>query len=99
MRPLLAFIPVQAALAFMVAACARPPGAASQPLPTTAAGPPVVISAPVSLRKPPFQFNSADNAFLDDVQHGCFLFFWHEVSERTGMVVDRTSGDIVSVAG
>lgn len=49
-------------------------------------------------RKPPFEFHG-DEKLLDDIQRGCFLFFWHEVSPKTGMVVDRTSATIVSVAG
>jgi hypothetical protein len=80
----------------LIAACAP---AALQPVPAAIAPPQVVISTPASIKKPPYRFNSADSAFLDDVQRGCFLFFWHEVSERTGMVVDRTSTDVVSVAG
>lgn len=92
-----ALLSLPAALGLLVAACAS--GSAPQPVPTGLSAPHVVIDSPASLKKPPFDFNSADNAFLDEVQHGCFLFFWKEVSERTGMVVDRTSTDVVSVAG
>jgi hypothetical protein len=62
-------------------------------------GPTTVIEPAPGVHKPPFRFNAPDEAMLDDIQRGCFLFFWHEVSPKTGMVVDRTSGPLVSVAG
>lgn len=68
-----------------------------QPTPTTGALP--LIASPANVSRPPFDFSPSDEVFLDEVQRSCFLFFWHEVSPRTGMVVDRTSDTIVSVAG
>ncbi len=85
-----------AAMGLGVGSCA--PGAATQPEPL-AKRPDVVISAPAGVERPPFRFSSADGQVLDEVQRGCFLFFWNEVSDHTGMVVDRTSDTIVSVAG
>lgn len=88
---------VLAALGIGLGACST--GVAIQPEPVKTPSSEVTISSPASVERPPFRFNSADERFLDSVQHGCFLFFWHAVSERTGMVVDRTSDTIVSVAG
>ncbi len=48
---------------------------------------------------PPFEFSDADEALLDEVQRGCFNYLWHHASPHTGMVYDRTSADLVSVAG
>lgn len=59
----------------------------------------IVIESPPGVPRPPFQFSEADAALLDDVQRGAFLYFWDEVHEQTGMVRDRSSADIVSVAG
>ncbi len=63
-------------------ACA--PTAASQP--TLPAGVPrqVTIAPPAGVEKPPFKFAPADGQLLDDVQRGCFLFFWNE-----GLGADR----------
>jgi hypothetical protein len=61
--------------------------------------PDVVIEAAGDVRRPPFDFSRTDEAFLDDVQRGCFEFFWHEISPQTGLVVDRTSVKFASIAG
>lgn len=82
------------ALGLVFAACAQP-----LPQPATGGAGNVFVAAPKSVHKPPFKFTSGEEAFLDEIQRACFLFFWHEVSDRTGMVVDRTSDTIVSVAG
>ncbi|MCA9273446.1 MAG: hypothetical protein KDA31_10400 [Phycisphaerales bacterium] len=49
--------------------------------------------------RPPFAFEKDDEAFLDEVQLGCFNYFWHAVDPETGMVRDRTSVEFISVAG
>lgn len=59
----------------------------------------LVIIDDESSARPPFDFSDADEALLDEIQYACFRFFWDAVIPETGMVVDRTSGDIVSVAG
>ncbi|GAB4385506.1 MAG: glucoamylase family protein [Phycisphaerales bacterium] len=59
----------------------------------------VVIDIPPGTPTPPFAFSPEDEALLDEIQHAAFLFFWNAVSEQTGMVFDRTGGDLVSVAG
>lgn len=59
----------------------------------------VVIDIAPGTPLPPFDFSAEDEAFLDEIQHAAFLFFWNAVSDQTGMVLDRTSNDLVSVAG
>ncbi|MFN0011396.1 MAG: glucoamylase family protein [Phycisphaerales bacterium] len=58
----------------------------------------MIQSAPGTLR-PPFEFSAEDAAFLNEVQHGAFNYLWNAVSEQSGMVLDRPSEPIVSVAG
>lgn len=60
---------------------------------------PIAIEAPEGIAKPPYEFGPGDAVFLDQVQRGAFLYFWHEVHPETGMVRDRSSAEIVSVAG
>lgn len=68
--------------------------AAQGSLPST----PVVV-APPDASKPPYSFEPDDVAFLDDVQRGCLNYFLHEIDPFTGMVLDRTGLDVISVAG
>jgi len=46
-----------------------------------------------------YEFSAQDAAFLDEVQRGCFNYFWDAVDPETGMVRDRTSAEFISVAG
>lgn len=39
-----------------------------------------------------------DEKLLDEIQHGCFLFFWHEVGSPACLVKDRRKADVCSVA-
>lgn len=56
------------------------------------------VVSPAGVKRPPFAFSAEDEALLDQVQRGAFNFLWNAVG-KTGMVVDRTSVTIVSVAG
>jgi hypothetical protein len=59
----------------------------------------VVIRSAEGTPRPPFRFAPDDAALLDEIAHATFDYFWHAVSPETGMVYDRTSSDVVSVAG
>jgi hypothetical protein len=59
----------------------------------------VIISAPAGTPRPPFKFTKDDEQFLTEVQHGAFNYLWNQIAPKTGMVRDRTSGTVVSVAG
>lgn len=58
-----------------------------------------VIASPEGQPRPPFVFSAEDEAFLTEVQHGAFNYLWNGVSATSGMVLDRPSEPIVSVAG
>jgi len=59
----------------------------------------VTIAAPPGTARPPFRFSDDDERFLDELQIAAFRFFWDAVAPESGMVYDRTSNDLVSVAG
>src|SRR6185295_1489056 len=59
----------------------------------------VVIEAPPEVKRPPYRFSTEDERLLDEVQHGAFNYLWTAVIPETGMVRDRTSKPVVSVAG
>jgi hypothetical protein len=59
----------------------------------------IVVESPAGTPRPPFDFSEEDERLLDEIQHATFEFFWQAVSDETGMVRDRTSAEIISVAG
>lgn len=59
----------------------------------------VVIAAEAGIERPPFVFSRDDERLLDEIQRATFRYFVEAVSPETGMVYDRTSSDVVSVAG
>jgi hypothetical protein len=60
----------------------------------------IVIEAPSGTPRPPYRFSPEDDRFLDEVQRGAFNFMWHAgESTPTGMVPDRSSKTVVSIAG
>lgn len=59
----------------------------------------VVIAPARGTPRPPFRFSASDALLLDEIQEATFHFFWTAVSPETGMVYDRTSSDVISVAG
>tara|TARA_R110000737_G_scaffold2923_9_gene9132 strand:- start:55843 stop:57372 length:1530 start_codon:yes stop_codon:yes gene_type:complete len=59
----------------------------------------VVIESEPGTPRPPFSFSKSDNEFLDKIEHSTFIYFWEAVSPETGMVYDRSSSDVISIAG
>lgn len=92
----------RAAAAGLVAALlsAAGPGCGASSLADQPAKSPVleVVGAP-EIPRPPFSFDSQDSAFLDSVQRGAFRYLWEVADPKTGMVFDRTSVRVISVAG
>jgi hypothetical protein len=84
----------------LLAACTQPatpePGkTVEQPITQL----PISIEAPERIAKPPFAFSAEDEQFLDEVQRGCFNYFWNGGRGPAKLVPDRTSIDWVSMAG
>jgi len=44
------------------------------------------------------QFNPEQEELLNEIQHGCFLFFWKDVGNPSGLAKDRHKGPVSSVA-
>jgi len=90
-----------AVAALCLAACEKPaPRAKGEP--AKPAGPPfgqMVIEADKERPRPPFKFESDDDYFLDQIQLGAFRYFWDAANPKTGMIPDRSSSTVVSVAG
>lgn len=79
---------------------ARAPSAPTEPAaPVEFVASDVVIAADPSTPRPPYTFSAEDEAFLTEVQRGCFNFLWNAGDPATGMVPDRSSITTVSVAG
>ncbi len=58
----------------------------------------LVIEAPADTPRPPFTFSPEDEQFLDQVQRGVLNYMLAHASEH-GMVPDRTSKPVITVAG
>ncbi|MCA3004458.1 MAG: hypothetical protein IOD15_03725 [Phycisphaerales bacterium] len=63
----------------------------------------LVIAMPASagIARPPFAgvFDAATEKMLEEVQYGAFKYFWETGNPTTGMIPDRSSKTLVSVAG
>lgn len=59
----------------------------------------ITIAADPQVSRPPFSFDARDQALLDEIQHATFNYFMQAVAPETGMVYDRTSSDVISIAG
>src|SRR5262245_6513550 len=46
-----------------------------------------------------YQFSAADEAFLDEIQRGCFNYLWNEVGAPGELAKDRRSTVVASTAG
>lgn len=49
-------------------------------------------------KRAPLVLTSDDEQLLDEIQHGAFLYLWREVGSPAGLVRDRTSTNISSIA-
>ena len=49
--------------------------------------------------RPTYSFSADDERLLEDIQEGCFNFFWREVGDQAKLVKDRRHAEICSVAG
>jgi hypothetical protein len=57
-----------------------------------------VLASPESLQAWQYEFTAQDDAFLDQVQKGCFNYFWNEVGSPACLAKDKSSDTVCSVA-
>jgi hypothetical protein len=57
-----------------------------------------VLASPESLATWQYDFTPADEALLDEIQKGCFQYFWNEVGTGACLAKDKTSDTVCSIA-
>ncbi len=45
-----------------------------------------------------YRFSADDNALLDEIQKGCFQYFWREIGSPSALAKDRKNGPVSSIA-
>src|SRR6188768_2998925 len=45
-----------------------------------------------------YTFSEADTALLDEIQKGCFKYFWNEIGRPAMLAKDKTSDSVSSIA-
>jgi len=59
---------------------------------------PAVVASPESLAAWNYSFSDVDEALLDEIQLGCFNYFWNVVGEGACLAKDKTSDTVCSIA-
>ena len=72
-------------------------GLAQQPAAIPAPAP-AIAPPPESLDAWKYKFSEADEALLDEIQRGCFNYFWNVVGEGAYLAKDKTSDTVCSTA-
>src|SRR3990172_131065 len=57
-----------------------------------------ILASPSSLAAWQYQVSDADEALLDEIQLGCFQYFWREVGSPARLAKDKTSDTVCSIA-
>jgi hypothetical protein len=57
-----------------------------------------VEASPESLQSWQYDFSAEDEALLDEIQKGCFNYFWQEVGSGACLAKDKTSDTVCSIA-
>jgi hypothetical protein len=57
-----------------------------------------ITASPESLAAWQYEFSPADEKLLDEVQRGCFNYFWREVGEGACLAKDKSSDTVCSIA-
>jgi hypothetical protein len=59
---------------------------------------PAIVASSESLAAWEYDFSAADEALLDEIQLGCFNYFWNVVGEGACLAKDKTSDTVCSIA-
>lgn len=57
-----------------------------------------IVASPESLAAWQYNFSADDEALLDEIQKGCFQYFWKEVGTGACLAKDKTSDTVCSIA-
>lgn len=57
-----------------------------------------VLATPESEAAWQYQFTAEDEKLLDEIQRGCFNYFWKEVGSPAGLAKDKSSDTVCSIA-
>ncbi len=57
-----------------------------------------IIASPESQSAWQYKFTADDEALLEEIQRGCFQYFWKEVGEPAKLAKDKTSDTVCSIA-
>ena len=57
-----------------------------------------ILASPESRDAWRYKFSAADEALLDEIQRGCFQYFWNEVGSGACLAKDKTSDTVCSIA-
>ena len=69
--------------------------ASGRPAATT---PRSIVASPESLAAWQYELSPADEKLLDEIQRGCFNYFWREVGEGACLAKDKSSDTVCSIA-
>ncbi|MGD9632417.1 MAG: glucoamylase family protein [Pirellulales bacterium] len=69
-----------------------------QPAPVPALTTAAIVASPESEAAWEYKFSAADAALLDEIQLGCFNYFWNEVGAGGCLAKDKTSDTVCSTA-
>jgi hypothetical protein len=72
-----------------------PYGMAQEPVALPAAE---IAASPESFDAWQYEFTEADEQLLEEIQHGCFQYFWREVGSPACLAKDKTSDTVCSIA-
>ena len=59
---------------------------------------PAIVASPESVAEWQYKFSAEDEALLDQIEKGCFQYFWKEVGHPALLARDKTSDMISSTA-
>ena len=76
------------------------PLAAREPVATQPAAvtPASIVASPESLAAWQYKFSPTDEKLLDEIERGCFNYFWREVGSPACLAKDKSSDTVASIA-
>lgn len=66
--------------------------------PARSSAEPAIVASPEDVAKWKYEFTPADHALLNEIEKGCFQYFWNEVGQPAMLAKDKTSDVVCSTA-